>query len=157
MDHWEDTTCLRFVPRRSYNRDYIYFQNSDRGCYSYVGRQGGGQVINLEQNSCETYGITLHEIRPTIDFWHEQSRPDRDNYVWIIFCNIKSGQSHNFMKRNDFEIDYQDSSYDFGSIMHYTDAAFARNSCFGWKTIEVANSAAYRAQGSPRLGQRVVA
>ena len=154
MDRWEDTTCLRFVPRRSYNRDYIYFQNSDRGCYSYVGRQGGGQVINLERNSCETYGITLHEIAHAIGFWHEQSRPDRDDYVRIIFKNIKSGQSHNFMKRKDSEIDSFGSPYDYGSIMHYSDRAFVKSWwCFWCKTIEVANSAAYRAQGSPRLGR----
>ena len=154
MDRWEDTTCLRFVPRRSYNRDYIYFQNSDRGCYSYVGRQGGGQVINLEQNSCETYGITLHEIAHAIGFWHEQSRPDRDDYVQINLSSIEYSSRTQYLKRNDFNIDYQGSAYDYGSIMHYTDTAFVKNSCFGCKTIEVANIAAYRAQGSPRLGQR---
>ena len=156
MDRWENTTCLQFVPRRSYHSDYIYFQNSNDGCYSYVGRKGGKQIINLERNSkCGSrFGTILHEIAHATGFWHEQARPDRDNYVRIIDENIKSEGERQFMKRNDFDVDYQGTSYDYGSIMHYPERAFVINSCDDCKTIEVSNEEAYEAQGSPKLGQR---
>ena len=153
MDRWEATSCLRFVPKEKKHDDYICFQDSEGGCHSYVGRQGGRQVINLERNYCETYRIFLHEIGHAIGFWHEQSRPDRDDYVRIIGKNIMSGESNNFMKKQQNEIDSLGSSYDYGSIMHYSETAFAKRSCLWCKTIKVTNRTAYTAQGSPRLGK----
>ncbi|KAI5715452.1 hypothetical protein M8J77_016181 [Diaphorina citri] len=36
-------TCIKFVPRTSADRDYIYFNNGNTGCWSSVGRVGGRQ------------------------------------------------------------------------------------------------------------------
>ena len=153
MDRWEDTTCLRFVQRGS-QWNYLHFQNLDLGCYSTaIGREGLLHIINLNENGCTSFGIILHELGHAIGFWHEQSRPDRDAYIRINANNIKFGDRHNFMSRNDFDIDYQGSGYDYGSIMHYSERAFVKDNCRGCKTIEVTNSAEYNAQGRPRLGQ----
>ena len=154
IKRWQDFTCLRFVKRKSSHKDYIHFQSTDSGCYSYVGRKGGKQVINLQKPECVAHGKVLHEIGHAIGFWHEQSRPDRDGYVRINLNNIKRGKERQFMKRKDSEIDSLGSSYDYGSIMHYSDTAFVKDDCPGCKTIEVSNNSAYLAQGSPRLGQR---
>ena len=37
--------------------------------------------------------------------------------------------------------------------MHYTTDAFVHDDCYGCKTIEVNNVDAYRAQGSPEIGE----
>ena len=154
MDRLENTTCLQFVPRKNYHSDYIYFQYPESGCNSYVGRKGGEQIINLGGSYCWKHGVILHEILHAMGFWHEQSRPDRDNFVRIIFSNIESDGLHNFMKRRDHEIESFGSLYDYGSIMHYSERAFLKTPCQNCKTIEVTNGILYFLQGSPILGQR---
>ena len=80
MDHWEDNTCLRFVPKQQSTSDYIEVINTRSGCNSYVGQINGRQEINLQAPGCEHFGIALHEIGHAVGFWHEQSRPDRDQH-----------------------------------------------------------------------------
>ena len=154
MDHWENNTCLRFLSM-SQSGNYVEFVNSDTGCYSYIGMQGGRQVINLELPACNSVGTIVHEIGHAVGFWHEQSRPDRDNYVTINFDNIVDSKKtrYNFMKSNDDEINSLGSVYDYGSIMHYHKNAFHRSDCVGngCETITVNNNAAYLLQGSPTL------
>ena len=148
LNTMERQTCLRFF-HRSNQRDYILFtSHSGDGCTSYVGRQGGSQEITLGPG-CNNIGIIIHEVCHALGLWHEQSRPDRDSYVRILNNNIQSGKEHNFAKRNSYEIDYQGTTYDYRSVMHYRRSAFSRN---GLDTIVVTNGAEYNSQGQPALG-----
>lgn len=61
--------------------------------------------------------IVTHEIGHALGFWHEQSRPDRDDHVTVLWENILEGYEHNFYKRSD--IIYHGVKYDIGSQMHY--------------------------------------
>ena len=159
---YESSTCLRFIPIRGVGDtidflltillvDYINFVSTGSGCYSYVGRLGARQVINLQDPECNSVGIIIHEIVHAIGFWHEQSRPDRDQYVTIHWDNIKkkkywqeliSPRKNDFMKRKYSEVDYQGSGYDYGSIMHYSRRAFSKN-INKLDTITVNNPAEY--------------
>lgn len=61
-------------------------------CCSYVGRRGGGpQAISIGKN-CDKFGIVVHELGHVIGFWHEHTRPDRDEHVSIIRENIQPGK-----------------------------------------------------------------
>lgn len=62
-------------------------------CCSYVGRRGGGpQAISIGKN-CDKFGIVVHELGHVIGFWHEHTRPDRDDHVSIIRENIQPGRT----------------------------------------------------------------
>lgn len=57
-----------------------------------MGRRGGGpQAISIGKN-CDKFGIVVHELGHVIGFWHEHTRPDRDEHVSIIKDNIQPGR-----------------------------------------------------------------
>ncbi|KAJ8247525.1 hypothetical protein GJAV_G00247380 [Gymnothorax javanicus] len=116
------STCIRFK-RRSRERDFVYIQ-SRSGCYSYIGRRGGGQVVSLSRRGCVYHQVVQHELLHALGFNHEQTRSDRDQYVRILYRNIIRGQEHNFRKIRTNNLG---TPYDYGSVMHYGRYAFSRN------------------------------
>ncbi|XP_061421245.1 bone morphogenetic protein 1-like [Lethenteron reissneri] len=125
MRHWEKHTCVTFIERTD-EESYIVFTYRPCGCCSYVGRRGGGpQAISIGKN-CDKFGIVVHELGHVIGFWHEHTRPDRDDHVTIIKANIQPGQEYNFLKMEPGEVDSLGESYDFDSIMHYARNTFSR-------------------------------
>ncbi|KAM4635166.1 bone morphogenetic protein 1-like isoform 2-T4 [Polymixia lowei] len=125
MRHWEKHTCVTFI-ERSTEESYIVFTYRPCGCCSYVGRRGGGpQAISIGKN-CDKFGIVVHELGHVIGFWHEHTRPDRDEHVSIIRDNIQPGQEYNFLKMEPGEVDSLGEVYDFDSIMHYARNTFSR-------------------------------
>ncbi|KAM9307087.1 LOW QUALITY PROTEIN: bone morphogenetic protein 1-like [Pholidichthys leucotaenia] len=125
MRHWEKHTCVTFTERTT-EESYIVFTYRPCGCCSYVGRRGGGpQAISIGKN-CDKFGIVVHELGHVIGFWHEHTRPDRDEHVSIVRDNIQSGQEYNFLKMEPSEVDSLGEMYDFGSIMHYARNTFSR-------------------------------
>lgn len=149
MNTIERQTCLRFFHRSS-QRNYILFtSHSNDGCSSHVGLQGGSQEVTLGPG-CNNIGIIIHEIGHALGLWHEQSRPDRDNFVRILNSNIQSGKESNFAKRNSHEVDYHGTTYDYGSVMHYRINEFSSST--GLNTITITNSYEYNRQGQPTLG-----
>ena len=57
-----------------------------------LGRIGGMQKMSLGKPNrlCPT-GSVIHEFGHALGFNHEQSRPDRDKYIDILFDKIKKG------------------------------------------------------------------
>ncbi|XP_020901461.1 zinc metalloproteinase nas-4, partial [Exaiptasia diaphana] len=124
MKIWETKTCVRFKQRTT-ERNYAYFHKG-AGCTSYVGVQGGRQMISLASGCWHTY-ITVHEIGHCLGFYHEQSRPDRDNYVNIYWNNIYPQYKFAFNKYPRSTIDSLGTPYDYKSIMHYEAYDFSKN------------------------------
>ncbi|XP_071972592.1 embryonic protein UVS.2-like [Engystomops pustulosus] len=123
IDKYETLTCIRFVNRKSEN-DYLNIVSS-KGCVSYIGRLGGGQMVGLNTAGCMYRGIIQHELNHALGFYHEHMRSDRDDYVTINFQYISPENVANFNKAVTNNLGLE---YDFGSVMHYDKWALTNTS-----------------------------
>ncbi|XP_033747056.1 LOW QUALITY PROTEIN: uncharacterized protein LOC117332279 [Pecten maximus] len=124
IEEYHQKTCIRFVPRTN-EEDYIRLTKID-GCYSKIGRVGGGQNVSLV-SACLKKGTVIHELMHVLGFFHEQTRPDRDAWVQVITENIRGGYEHNFDKLDSRLVDNLGVEYDYGSVLHYSKYAFSTN------------------------------
>lgn len=122
--------CVTLVNRTN-ERDYIEVSGDSTGCSSYVGRQGGRQVISLAPNTpevgCFRLYTIVHEFLHALGFHHMQSSHDRDQYVNIVWANIESGRDNNFSLYGSSRVTHFAVPYDYGSVMHYPATAFSIN------------------------------
>jgi len=105
----------------------VYVQSENNGkCYSNVGYTGkASPVIQLSSPGCSSVGTAMHEMGHTLGMAHEQARPDRDEYVYVDFGNIKSADQHNFKVEKNAD---SKRPYDVLSLMHYGTKDFAIDS-----------------------------
>nr|XP_061811180.1 low choriolytic enzyme-like [Nerophis lumbriciformis] len=123
MDTDIDDDPTRSEKKGGVQKTYLHFF-SGSGCWSYLGRQRGRQLVSLQKNGCVRHGIVQHEVLHALGFHHEQVRSDRDAHVRILFQNIISGFERNFQKVNTNNLG---TPYNFDSIMHYSKFAFSKN------------------------------
>ena len=96
------------------------------GCSSSVGRVGGRQSLKLAPG-CARMATIMHEFTHALGLKHTQSRPDRDDYVTIMWDNISEGHSHNFDKAAEYAYTTMGMDYNYMSVMHYSSHGFSVN------------------------------
>ena len=117
--------CIKIRPKTFHDSNYVKVIKGN-GCYSSVGKmlELGEQELSIGDN-CDYHGTILHEFMHAFGFYHEQNRPDRDDYVKINWSNIKASNppmEHNFEK-SEYSITY--TPYNGKSLMHYPATAFS--------------------------------
>ncbi|KAI4457853.1 discoidin cub egf laminin and zinc metalloprotease domain containing [Holotrichia oblita] len=149
LEEYSRKTCLVVRERTDDDINYVYVTGEESGCWSYVGRIGGVQALNLQLNTpgsgCFRNGTIVHEFLHAAGFYHQQSSPDRDEYVEIIWENIISGRESNFNKYDWDVVTTFNLEYDYNSVLHYSAYAFTVND---EKTIVTLNPDA-------EIGQRI--
>lgn len=130
MDEMEAQTNVRFYnatgepttdPRSGVAYDYINFLSSTVNS-SQVGSVGGQQTINIVSFNSSTI---MHEILHALGLFHEQSRPDREEYIEVHYENVSGANAYNFDVAPQNSITMGD--FDFDSIMLYDSYAFSQN------------------------------
>lgn len=155
----QSMTCVRFVPWQGSTvaqPDYLLIWpiQYPRGCWSYVGRTGGSQIVSLQppsgrsDNCLGHEGRAMHELLHAIGIFHEQSRADRDRYVTVHWDNIHKRYRGNFERQSLANTTYE-FEYDYGSIMHYGRAYFAKDRRQPTLSVKAGTAAA-----AQRIGQR---
>jgi len=118
-----ENTALRCTQRTEpaaiNDPDYVYVIDGI-GDFSFVGRQGGKQVLGIL--NWHNTNIIAHEIKHALGWGHEQQHPDRDLFVEILFENIPPEHQENFRIYDGAN----EGPYDFDSVMHYYPSDFAR-------------------------------
>ncbi|XP_014665613.1 PREDICTED: blastula protease 10-like [Priapulus caudatus] len=125
LEHLSSQTCIQFNEAANPSGDFIMFVK-EKGCWSYVGRSGGEQSVSID-DGCFRLGTIVHEVSHALGFIHEQSRPERDDFVKIIKQNIMNLQQTNFLKYPGSETRNYGVPYDYTSVMHYSGTAFSKD------------------------------
>lgn len=108
------TTNMIVKPRTTQSNYVQITYNTGTSCASGLGMTGGRQTITLADR-CTT-GSIIHEFGHTLGLFHEQTRPDRDQFVQIQWNNIPADWQSQYQIRSGSK-GY--GAYDFDSIMHY--------------------------------------
>ncbi|XP_065090117.1 zinc metalloproteinase nas-14-like [Ochlerotatus camptorhynchus] len=119
-------SCVKFVQRTN-QPDYVRVTGEYSGCWSYLGRVGGAQQLNLQPNGCMSKGTIMHEFLHSLGFVHMQSASDRDFFVKINWASIQGGKAGNFDRYESTVINDFGIPYDYASVMHYQSNAFSVN------------------------------
>uniref|UniRef100_A0A336MZ71 Metalloendopeptidase n=1 Tax=Culicoides sonorensis TaxID=179676 RepID=A0A336MZ71_CULSO len=127
IDEYNSKTCLELRPMIDSDENWIDIVNSYAGCWSSVGMQGGGQILNLQTPMCIRNGTIRHEMLHAIGFEHQQSSSNRDKFLKINWENINDNKKHNFIKYPESRVGNFGMEYDYSSIMHYSGMAFTKN------------------------------
>lgn len=153
--HYKDhVPCIGFIEveplveeKKCAVKPGIWAKSDEPGNFASLGASlaSGGPTLNLQSN---TLGVAVHELGHAIGMAHEQSRPDHNQYVRILWDNVDTGKKHNFETKMDADTVVP---YDTMSVMHYHDTAFVNSTKTGAKTIEEINPDPQKVMGQ-RMG-----
>uniref|UniRef100_A0A183CGW6 Metalloendopeptidase n=1 Tax=Globodera pallida TaxID=36090 RepID=A0A183CGW6_GLOPA len=121
----QSKTCIRFVEVATSPSDahikYVNDYGLNSCANSYMGKILPLNIIRFKFALCgnmNMMGVVVHETLHTLGLHHEQVRPDRDDFITILWDNIDPQDKYT---HTSYGI-----RYDFSSVMHYSYRATAR-------------------------------
>lgn len=92
MDYISNRSCIRFTPRTSYNKNYIYITKGS-GCSSEVGmRHTGKQLMNINEDLCPR-GKVIHELLHSLGFLHVSWAAELIRILTTLFAFLADAHS----------------------------------------------------------------
>jgi hypothetical protein len=127
MSRWESVCGVTFTEVEPRSSAYNIIRTNNTIEWSSTIGENNVQCYMYFGDGSDQYGHTLHELGHCLGLLHEQQRPDRDEYVTIVWENIYPEYRDNFRVENNPLIKEQNYPYDYGSIMHYGPTGFSFN------------------------------
>uniref|UniRef100_A0A1I7ZNL1 Metalloendopeptidase n=1 Tax=Steinernema glaseri TaxID=37863 RepID=A0A1I7ZNL1_9BILA len=126
VSFWQANTCINFTktndPDNAPVKPVLLFYPGSR-CASVVGRNFTLKIQKITLGlKCQGFKAAAHEIAHALGFTHEQKRWDRDEYITVDMNKVKPKKTNNFEKVSKDENNNYGKPYDYGGIMHYSDA-----------------------------------
>lgn len=90
MEVFHNETCVKFVPKSEADVEHIRFVKGN-GCGANVGyrrKRKDPLDVSYSKFCLKIRGAIQHEMFHVLGLLHEQSRPDRDEHVKILWDNI---------------------------------------------------------------------
>ncbi|KAH8342164.1 hypothetical protein KR074_002344 [Drosophila pseudoananassae] len=131
MASFGEQTCVQFEEVEGSapgGKRYVYFKKSPNMCGTRVGYQPlsfGPHEVLLNERCLTMPAVIQHETLHLLGLFHEQSRPDRDEYVQIDYDNIPRKYWSQFITMD--QTTTYNVPYDYESVMHYAKNAFAKD------------------------------
>ena len=76
---------------------------------------------------CSSSALVTHELGHALGWYHEQNRPERDDFIDILTDNIQDGMHYNFQTYRLKLMDDRGVPYNANSLMHYDGYVFSKN------------------------------
>ncbi|MDX2137194.1 MAG: M12 family metallopeptidase [Chloroflexota bacterium] len=134
MDVIEAATHVGFIVRTN-ETNYIEFFSHPSQNNSFVGMQGGRQIVNI---SDWTQPVILHELAHALGLLHEHQRPDAATYIRVNYGNLLADMdgdgvpntgNDQLLRSVNFDTPtnpvVMGGVYDLTSLMHYEQYAFS--------------------------------
>lgn len=121
-------TCVTFKKSAPFNNKPGLRIYKGPGCWSWIGPKSDNKPQDVSiGNGCQWNGIVQHEVLHALGVFHEQSRPDRDDYIGLNLNNVLPKQRYNYDKSSIASTETFGLPYDYGSVMQYDKKSFSSN------------------------------
>ncbi len=136
MQEWSGAGNVQFIEKPE-GGDYVCRIVKSENNSSTIGYRKN-PLIYLQSNASQRQAT--HELGHLLGFTHEHQRPDRDQYITVLWSNIRPEAAGQYQIMDTTLYDVTDYAYDYRSVMHYSTSS---GTVSAWKKTYTINDASY--------------